>query len=334
MDLDYSTYYSDQPRLPVEIIARIIEESKDDRETLRQFALVSSACLKYARQNIFHTVTLDSEARVSTLHNVISIAPEIVRSIRTVHFSAYKHYMARHKTPPPDLQRWIPQAVATLAQALTNVTAVHFDYIQWDTLVWSPDAFAASLRLISAASEVKFRACNFGQFSQFERILTGLPAMKRLILNSVQWKRFDSLPERYTLSMNTLQVVFPQVPNTLRPWLSKINALTTLRGLEFNELQVHHEDDLLEAGRFLGFMGASLRNLTIGCAFSIEGYAKFQGVFSPCRTRRPMTDCFRRHRTMASPEGEHWLGSSPHPSLRPSAGLHELGFEPAPRHRH
>lgn len=266
--------------VPHEIVARIIEELRDHPKTLTQCALTSHLWLSYARKALYRSVKLDSEIQAQRFCDLAYTSPEVAECVQVLKFNVYSYFMSLGRCPHKDMQAWIPPTAALLSSRLRNVSKLHFEYIQWQTLCGYNPNFIAALSAFASVRAVRFWACTFGTFSEFEGVLLAFPALRRLQVDSVSWDQPHAKPP-YALRLDSLSTSSRSSLPTLRHWLDKIHAHNTLRELEFDHL--FEEDDLRAAGEILARMDTALQGLTVCCRFSCEGYGKLQGS-SACHT--------------------------------------------------
>lgn len=259
---------------PEEIVGRVIDELRDHPKVLTRCALTSRLWLYYARKALYHTVTLDNEQRANHVCSLVYAEPAIADCFRALKFNVYAHYMSERQCPPPDLQSWVTSTLALLALRLPNVSAIHFEYIRWQTLRGFDEDFLKALSNFASVSTIRFWACNFVAFAEFEGILLAFPGLRRLRLDSITCEQ-PLAKQTYTLQLDSLSIASHFSLRVLRDWLLKIKAPTTLRELAFEHL--YDESDLHAAGEILANMGTALQSLTVCCRFSCDGYYRLQG---------------------------------------------------------
>lgn len=284
---------------------RIIDELFDEPKTLTNCALVSRLWLSCARKTLYHTIKLDSELRAHHLCSLVFTNAEIARCVRVLKFNVYSFYMYQGRYPPNGLQSWVPPAAAVLSSRLHDVSTIHFEYIQWHMLRGFDQDFLKALSKYTSVRTVRFWACAFENFADFEGILLAFPAVRRLQLDSVSWDQPLAKPP-YSLRLDSLSTSSRFSLPLLRRWLDKIQAHTTLRELELDPLC--EEEDLRAAGEILAKMDTALQGLTICCRFSCNGYGRLQDVDRWLRIERNTalrTLQIRIHDLI--PEYMHWV---------------------------
>lgn len=264
------------PMLGDHAVACIINQLQGDRRALKACALICQAWLHPARQNLFHTIVLDSGARAERLQALLYESPLLANYVKTLHFNTYNHYMQKNQVQ--DLQSWVTRAFPVLTQALPSVDTLHFDYIQWDSLQGLDQDFLTALSELHTVKDIQFRSSNFATFASFERIVRNFsPNTRHLTLDGLVWHHPDALWEAYRLPLDTLSVSGYRM-ELIGSWLAKVQVGTSnsdLTSLEFNQL--HDEGDLMYVGKILHDIGSGLEKLKIGCYFSCEGYTRLQG---------------------------------------------------------
>ncbi|GJE90343.1 hypothetical protein PsYK624_064740 [Phanerochaete sordida] len=261
--------------LPDEIVARIVDELRGHPQALAQCALVNHLWLPYARKALYHTVKLEGEVPAQRFCALACASPGIAECVQVLKFNVYSHYMTLGRCPHKDMQGWIPSTAALLSTRLYNLSVLHFEYIQWQTLCGFDPSLVAALSKFTSVRAVRFWACAFATFADFEELLLCFPALRRLQLDSVAWDEPHARPP-YALRLDSLSTSSRSSLQVLRLWLDRIQAHTTLRELELDHL--YEEDDLRAAGEILARMDTALQGLTVCCRFSCEGYGKLQDV--------------------------------------------------------
>ncbi|EKM50201.1 uncharacterized protein PHACADRAFT_213950 [Phanerochaete carnosa HHB-10118-sp] len=291
--------------LPAEIVARIVDELRDHSKALAQCALTNHSWLSYARKVLYHTVTLSSEKRAQHFCSLIHKNLEITNCVRVLKFNVYSYYMSQKQYTSQGLQGWVPSTAALLASRLPSVSTIHFEYIQWQILHGFDRNLLDALSDFAKVRTVRFWACTFATFAEFEDILLALPALRRLQLDSISWGQPLTKPP-YTLRLDSLSTSAHYSLQALCQWLDKIQAHTTLYELELDHL--YDEDDLRYAGKILSKLDTTLQSLTICCRFSCDGYSRLQDIGQWLRIERSTALRTLRIRVYdLVPEYMHWI---------------------------
>lgn len=120
--------------LPPEIVDAIIDELRDDKESLLQASLACRAFYPRTRVYLFSVASLRSEYGCDRLHKLITLSPELA-----LHFKYLEISFASPRTPFPPAK----YGGLTVIESLINVTRLSLRRGDWCCL---PDPVASSLQ--------------------------------------------------------------------------------------------------------------------------------------------------------------------------------------------
>lgn len=248
------------------VVARVIDELRDDNRTLLACSLVSKEWLPLAWRTFFRTLTVNSEARAMRLYQLLTRNPLLVQYVQALVISAGDQ---REKTK--DLQGWITTYLPHLAEKLPHVDSLLFEGVQWNRIEYGPD-FLRKLALFRGVRNLEFRGCKFQTFGDFEAVVLGFGAsVNRLTLASMKWVQPVALPASYQLPLETLRVISGCSLEMVHAWLTRLQA-GRQRGLLKNlELYEVPDAELVHLGRILRGMGHNLQSLKLGVQLRVEG---------------------------------------------------------------
>jgi hypothetical protein len=173
---------SQRPRLPPELIDRIIDHLHDCPKDLRRCSLVCKACLATSRFHIFYRIQIYPSSRSRSFHphsrgtsyrclnlyQIIQKSPDIALYIRELLFSVgFEGRVMMDEKEWPHLETVLPQ----LLHSLTALTTFEIEGINWTALSPSVRMAFRSVFALPSLINVTTTCVDFARLDHFASIL-------------------------------------------------------------------------------------------------------------------------------------------------------------------
>ncbi|KAK0479646.1 hypothetical protein IW261DRAFT_148723 [Armillaria novae-zelandiae] len=156
------------PGLPPELFDAIIDELREDKNSLLQISLACRAFCPRTRVHLFHAVTLLGKFCCDRLRALVTLSPTLALHFKLLHIYWEIDYWD-HDSPE------VYEPLTTVIESLVDVTNLYLDLDDWRHV---PDIVASSLQSRSYRSIDS--NCNFTSMSEICSLLQNSPGLERV----------------------------------------------------------------------------------------------------------------------------------------------------------
>ncbi|GJE97862.1 hypothetical protein PsYK624_140840 [Phanerochaete sordida] len=262
--------------LPTELTDAIIDHLHDDKPSLQNCALVSSAWLESSRYHLFYAVRVRGELPGRSFAEFLAFlaaAPHIRDTIRELTFRV-NGKIAAH---PPATRCVGPHILATVLKTLPALRALALDNVSWDrnliaggdgrtVAAWPPAPRALGVLTLSRVVTEEFLAARIFRLNDAFEVLFAFAPLGTLRLLSMTLElnlrgpALPAFPPALRLGAYTVHANYARIPPA--PVLDAIHA-TMARSLRAVDFAVRSDEEAAVLGNLLRVVGGTLEALAL-----------------------------------------------------------------------
>ncbi|KAF8516671.1 hypothetical protein JB92DRAFT_3142515 [Gautieria morchelliformis] len=256
-------------KLPQELINAIIEECREDRDSLLVFSLVGRTCLRSSQRHLFRSITLYAKAPTERLSRTEQLGQLLITSPHLSDYIQWLVLLPSDHSEPNFLET--EKALPLLLRKLSNLRRIAIYSLWWTTITLDLQQALHCVLMRPSIDYVKIKLARFDRMDELAYLLYAAKGLKDLSLDDIEilgprqslelWTLKEDVRDERThlsglqLCMGDYSVLFALLLGPRSPW-----KVSQIHNLHIMAPDSAHGDDV---NRLFWTIGSSLKRLRL-----------------------------------------------------------------------